>query len=261
LRLGDDGSAIGRCSVAHHEVSISTDDGECRSSVFTPDVGAGPWPAAIFFMDGLGIRPVLFEMAQRLADAGHVVLLPDLFYRAGPYEPLDVREVFASGDVRAALAPFLGSTDNRRAAQDARAFLAYLEHRDDVSGAKVGTTGYCMGGGISLTVAATYPDRVAAAASFHGGSLATDAELSPHLLVDRIRGRVYVGAADNDASYPPEMAARLIEALMDASVEHRHDLYVGAAHGWTMSDAPVYDADAAERHWSELTGLFAEALQ
>jgi carboxymethylenebutenolidase len=247
--------------VARHDVSISTDDGECRTSVFTPRDGTGPWPATIFFMDGLGIRPVLFEMAQRLADAGYVVLLPDLFYRAGPYEPLDVKEVFASGDVRAALAPFLGSTDNRRAAQDTRAFLAYLEGRDDVSGSRVGTTGYCMGGAISLTVAATYPDLVAAAASFHGGSLATDSELSPHALVDRIRGRVYVGAADHDASYPPDMAARLIEALMAGSVEHRHDLYVGAAHGWTMSDAPVYDADAAERHWTELLDLFAQTLQ
>ena len=246
--------------MAHHEVSISTDDGECRSSVFTPDVGAGPWPAAIFFMDGLGIRPVLFTMAQRLADAGYVVLLPDLYYRVGPYEPLDVNEVFASGDVRAALAPFLGSTDNRRAAHDAGAFLAYLDSRDDVAGTKVGTTGYCMGGGISLTVAATYPDRIAAAASFHGGSLATDSELSPHVLVDKIQGRVYVGAADNDATYPPDMAARLIEALMRASIDHRHDLYVGAVHGWTMSDSPAYNADAAERHWAALLELYATTL-
>jgi len=247
--------------VARDDVSIETGDGECRTSVFTPDGGSGPWPGAIFFMDGLGIRPVLHEMAQRLADAGHVVLLPDLFHRAGPYEPLDVQAVFSSGDVRAVLAPLLGSTDNRRAAEDTRAFLAYLDSRDDVAGSKVGTTGYCMGGGISLTVAATYPDRIGAAASFHGGSLATDSELSPHLLVDRIQGRVYVGAADNDASYPPEMAARLIETLMAASIDHRHDLYVGAAHGWTMADAPVHDAGAAERHWTELTALFAATLR
>ena len=247
--------------MAREDVSISTGDGECRTSVFTPDEGAGPWPGVIFFMDGLGIRPVLFEMAQRLADAGYVVLLPDMFYRAGPYEPLDVQAVFSSGDVRAVLGPLLGSTDNRRAAEDARAFLDYLDGRDDVAGHKFGTTGYCMGGAISLTVAGTYPDRIAAAASFHGGSLATDTELSPHLLVDRIQGRIYVGAADNDGSYPPDMAARLIETMMGAGVEHRHDLYVGAAHGWTMADAPVYDADAAERHWSELTGLFAETLR
>jgi carboxymethylenebutenolidase len=214
----------------------------------------------IFFMDGLGIRPVLFEMAQRLADTGFVVLLPDLFYRAGPYEPLDVTAVFASGDTREALAPLMGSTDNQRGARDTRAFLDYLEGRGDVSDSGVGTTGYCMGGGLSLTVAGMYPDRIAAAASFHGGSLATDSELSPHLLVDKIQGRVYVAAADNDRSYPPAMAARLIEALMTSSVDHRHDLYVGAAHGWTMADFPVYDADAAERHWTALVDLFAETL-
>jgi carboxymethylenebutenolidase len=118
-----------------------------------------------------------------------------------------------------------------------------------------------MGGAISLTVAATYPDRIAAAASFHGGSLATDSEGSPHLLVDRIQGRVYVAAADNDGSYPPAMAGRLIEALMASSIDHRHDVYVGAQHGWTMTDFPVYDADAAERHWTELLAFFADSLQ
>jgi len=247
--------------VPRQEISIRTADGECRTSVFTPGEGGGPWPAAIFFMDGLGIRPVLFEMAQRLADAAFVVLLPDLFYRAGSYEPLDVPAVLASGDVRGALAPLMGSTDNQRAAQDTQAFLDYLQARKDVSARRVGTTGYCMGGAISLTVAGTYPDRVAAAASFHGGSLATDSEFSPHLLVDGIQGRVYVAAADNDGSYPPQMAARLVEALMKSSVDHRHDLYVGAAHGWTMSDFPVYDADAAERHWTELIGLFTDTLR
>jgi carboxymethylenebutenolidase len=243
------------------QVLIPTDDGECPTSVFTAGDGAGPWPATIIFMDGLGIRPVLLEMAQRLANAGFVVLLPDLFYRAGPYEPLDAKAVFASGDVRKALRPLMTSTDNRRAAQDTAALLTYLDGRSDVSSTKVGTTGYCMGGGISLTVAATYPDRIAAAASFHGGSLATDSELSPHLLAQSMRGRIYIGAADNDGSYPPQMAARLCEALMAASVDHRHDLYVGSAHGWTMKDFPVYDAPAAERHWEELLALFEKSLR
>jgi len=212
-------------------------------------------------MDGLGLRPVLFTMAERLASSGFVVLLPDLFYRAGAYEPLDAGEVFASEDGRAALAPLIGSTDNRRAAQDAESFLDYLQGRSDVAGTKVGTTGYCMGGGVSLTVAATAADRIGAAASFHGGSLATDSDLSPHLLVDQIRGRVYIGAADNDRSYPPDMAGRLIEALTAAHVDHRHDLYVGAAHGWTMTDFPVYDEDAAEKHWRELVALFTTTLR
>lgn len=243
------------------QVLITTADGGCPTSVFTPHGRPGPWPAAIFFMDGLGIRPALLAMGQRLAEAGFVVLVPDLFYRAGRYEPLEPATVFASGDVRKALGPLMSSTDNQRAASDTAALLDYLDTRDDVAGPKVGTTGYCMGGGISLTVAGTYPDRIAAAASFHGGALATDSEFSPHLLADKINGRVYIGAADQDSSYPPQMAARLCEAFMAASVDHRHDLYVGAAHGWTMPDFPIYDARAAERHWSELIELFTETLQ
>jgi carboxymethylenebutenolidase len=247
--------------MAHEQVVISTVEGECPASVFTPASGTGPWPATILYMDGLGIRPALFEMGQRLADAGFVVLLPDLFYRAGPYGPLDPTALFATGDVRKALGELPLSTDNRRAAADTAAFLDYLGSRDDVAGDRVGTTGYCMGGGISLTVAGTYPERIAAAASFHGGSLATDSELSPHLLAASIKGRVYVGAADNDRSYPPAMAAQLCESLMAASIDHCHELYAGAAHGWTMTDFPVYNALAAQRHWNQLIALFNETLR
>jgi carboxymethylenebutenolidase len=245
--------------MSQEPISIRTREGECPAYVFTGADG-GRHPAVIFFMDGLGIRPTLFEMGQRLADHGYVVLLPDLFYRAGRYEPLDPKEVFASGDARSALAHLFSSTDNLRAGADTEAFLAYLGTRNDVIGTKAGTTGYCMGGAISLTAAGTYPDRVAAAASFHGGNLATDTELSPHLLAPQITGRVYVAGADNDSSYPPEMAARLEQALTDAGVDHRCEIYDGALHGWTMADFPVFNQAAAERHWDELVALFASTL-
>ena len=162
----------------------------------------------IFYMDGLGIRPTLFEMGQRLANGGYIVLLPDLFYRVGPYEPMDPKKIFATGDVMGAIGHLFNSTNNRRAAEDTEAFLAYLDTRDDLAGRKVGTTGYCMGGGMSLTAAGTYPDRVAAAASFHGGHLVGGlAESSPHRLAPRITGRVYVaGRGPGRQSYPPATA-------------------------------------------------------
>ena len=246
--------------MSHEQVSIRTRDGDCPAHVFTPH-GDGPWPAAIFYMDGLAIRPTLFAMGQRLADAGYVVLLPDLFYRAGRYEPLDPKKVFAMGNIREALAPLFSSTDHRRAAQDTEAFLAYLDGRSDVAGKKIGTTGYCMGGGMSLTVAGTYPDRVAAAASFHGGNLATESEMSPHRLAPKMQARVYVAGADEDNSYPPDMAARLEKALRDGGVDHRCEIYAGALHGWTMPDFPVYNEAAAARHWHELQALFASKLR
>jgi carboxymethylenebutenolidase len=246
--------------MSHEKVSIRTHDGDCPTHVFKP-AGTGPWPATIFYMDGLGIRPTLFDMGQRLANYGYLVLMPDLFYRAGPYEPLEPKKVFATGDVRAALAHLFQSTDNRRAAADTEALLAWLDASDDVAGSKVGTTGYCMGGAISLTVAGTYPGRIAAAASFHGGNLATDSDMSPHLLAPQMKGRIYVAGADQDGSYPLEMAERLEKALTDAGVDHRCEIYPGALHGWTMADFPIYDEPAAERHWQELQGLFKGSLQ
>lgn len=247
--------------MAHETVQIRTGDGECPVHIFTPSSGEGPWPGAIFFMDGLAIRPTLFDMGQRLADAGYLVLLPDLFYRAGPYAPLDPKVVFSMANPRDAFGPLMTSTDNRRAAEDTGAFLAYFDTRKDFKGGKIGTTGYCMGGAVSLTVAGTYPDRIAAAASFHGGNLASDAELSPHKLAPQMKAYVYVAGADQDAHYPVEMEQRLDKALTDAGVEHHCEIYPGALHGWTMADFPIYNPPAAERHWSELIALFDRTVK
>ena len=241
------------------EIAIQTGEGTCPTYVFTP-AGSGPWPAAIFYMDGLGVRPTLFAMAQRLADAGYVVLLPDLYYRMGPYEPFVPADVFAGGNPLSVIGAHFSSTSTRLAGVDTAAYLAYLDTRGDVVPGKVGLTGYCMGGGMAITAAGLHPDRIAAAASYHGGNLATDSDISPHLLAPAIKGRIYVAGAVEDGSYPPEMAERLEQALSDAGVDHLCETYEGALHGWTMADFPVYNEAAAERHWRSLLGLFEEAL-
>lgn len=240
-------------------IAIRTRGGVCPSYVFAP-AGEGAWPAVIFFMDGLGIRPALNAMAQRLADFGYTVLLPDLYYRAGPYEPLVPKDIFAKGNVREAIAHLFSTTNNTLAGEDTAVFLDHLAARSDVRGNLVGTTGYCMGGGMSLTAASLYPDRIAAAASFHGGNLANDAPSSPHLLAPRMKADIYVAGADEDATYPPEMTARLDQALADAGVKHRCEIYQGARHGWTMTDFPIYNELAAERHWRELIALLSRTL-
>jgi carboxymethylenebutenolidase len=130
-----------------------------------------------------------------------------------------------------------------------------------VAGSKVGTVGFCMGGGMAIAAAGTYPDRVAAAASFHGGRLATDDPGSPHWLAPKIRAELYVAVADNDGSCPPEMVERLEQALHDAGVRYRCELYGGASHGWMKPDFPVYDEAAAERGWAEMFALFDRVLK
>lgn len=242
-------------------VTIRTLDGDCRTYVMLPSGHeGGSWPAVIFYGDAGGIRPAMLEMAQKLANAGHVVLLPDLYYRYGPYEPLVPKDVF-KGDVGAILGPLVATTGTDKAAKDTEAFLAYLGAREDVAGAKTGAVGFCMGGGMAMAAAATYPERFAAVASFHGGHLATDAPTSPHWLVPKLVAAVYIASADNDDSYPPTMATRLEEALTQAGVHYLAETFLGARHGWMVPDFPVYDADAADRGWTAVLALFERTLR
>ncbi len=241
----------------NEQVNIRTRDGDCPTHVISPS-GGGRWPVVIFYMDGGGIRPAMLDMAQQLAEAGYVVLLPDLFYRYGPYGPFVPREVFA-GDFRSILGPLMATTGSDKAAEDTEALLAYLATRDDVDDRKVGAVGFCMGGGMALAAAGTYPDRFAAVASFHGGNLATDAPTSPHLFAPKLKAEVYVAAAENDGSYPPDMAERLETSLTQANVRYTAETYP-AAHGWMMPDFPVYDPVAAERGWVEMLALFGRSL-
>jgi carboxymethylenebutenolidase len=244
------------------DVEIKTEDGVCRAAVFRPASGAGPWPPVIFYMDGVAIRPTLYDMCQRLADFGYLVLLPDMFYRIGAYEPFDGKTLFTDPVQRDKLMSMVRSaTSKQLATEDTGSFLTYLDSLVDVKGKKVGATGYCMGGGFVLTVAASYPNRFAAVASFHGGNLATDEPDSPHRVFDKIKARVLIVGADQDQHYLPEQEARVKAALDAAHVEYRAEIWPGALHGWTMADLPVYKREAAERHFDELRKLFGAVLQ
>jgi len=241
------------------KIEIKTRDGSCPSYVYRPSAGA-PWPAVLVFMDGLGIRPAMLEIGERLAAHGYFVLLPDLFYRSGPYEPMDPHTVFTDPEKRRILmAKFFALATQANIMSDTRAFLDHLAAQSDVKRAGIGTTGYCMGGLMSLTAAGTYPDRILATASYHGGRLATDAPESPHLLAPKIRARVYVAGAIDDQSFPDDMKERLEEALTKAGVDHKIETYQ-AKHGWVLRDTPVYDAAAAERHWQTMLALFEATL-
>ena len=241
------------------KVEIKTKDGTCPSYVYRP-AGSSPWPAVLVFMDGLGIRPAMLEVGERLATSGYFVLLPDLYYRSGPYEPMDPHAVFTDPEKRKVLMEkFFALATPASIMSDTGAWLDYLAAQHDVKPDGIGTTGYCMGGLMSLTAAGTYPDRIVAAASYHGGRLATDAPDSPHLLAPRIKARVYIAGAIEDQSFPDDMKARLEAALTDAGIDHKIETYQ-AKHGWVFRDTPVYDATAAERHWQTMLALFQAKL-
>jgi carboxymethylenebutenolidase len=159
------------------------------------------------------------------------------------------------------MAKFIGGISQEKVKSDVKHFLDYLSAQSDVVQTGIGTTGYCMGGGYSLATAGNYPDRVVAAASYHGGRLATDAPDSPHLLAPNIKARVYVAAAIEDPSFPDDMKARLEKSLTDAKVDHTIETYDGAKHGWVPTDTPTHNPDAAEKHWKTLFALFDATLK
>jgi carboxymethylenebutenolidase len=239
--------------------TITTHDGTCPVTLATPD-GQGPWPGVVMYPDAGSRRPVFDEMAQKLADYGYAVLVPDVYYRHGEYAPFDLNTAFSDPDERSRVMSMMGSVTPDLMAEDAAAFFDYLESRPEVSGTAFGTTGYCMGGRTSLIVAGRVPQRVAAAMSFHGGGLAGDDPGSPHLLADQISAAVYVAGAEDDGSFTAEQAETLEKALTAAGVEHTIETYP-AAHGFAVSDhEAVYDPAAAQRHWDAMRDFFGAKL-
>jgi carboxymethylenebutenolidase len=243
------------------DVTVAAPDGTCPVSLHLPD-GDGPWPGVIMYPDAAGARPTFRAMADRMAGLGYATLLPDVYYREGDWKPFDVHTVFGDPDERARLMSLGRSLTPAMVIADAGAFLEFLAGRSEVAGERVGTTGYCMGGRISLLVAGHHPDRIGAAASFHGGRLADESDPdSPALVADQVQATVYVAAAENDATCPPEQLDRLDKAYTEAGVTHTIETYPGA-HGFAVPDnIGPYDEALGERHWAALETLYGSTLR
>jgi carboxymethylenebutenolidase len=246
--------------VARIDVQISTPDGTCPASLHVPE-GDGPWPGVLLFPDAGGARETMRVMADRLAGMGYVALVPDVYYREGEWTPFDIATVFSDENERGRLSGFMSRLTRDRIVSDTGAYLDYLLSRPEVVGTAAGTTGYCMGGRLSLITAGAHPDKVGAAASFHGGRIAVeDDPESPHLAANRISATVYVAGAEDDGSFTPEQAQLLDSALTEAGVPHTVEFYP-AKHGFAVPDNPTYDAAAEDRHWKALEALYRSALQ
>lgn len=241
------------------DLTIPMPDGESAATLHTPD-GTGSWPGVIVYPDAGGPRASIAAIAQRIADMGHAALVPDVYYRDAPWAPFDFASVFSDEGERTRLFGLMGALTTDRVVADARAYVDALDARPETSPAPIGTTGYCMGGRLSLLTAAVRPDRVGAAASFHGGRLAVvDDPGSPHLLMGTIAGEVLVAAAKEDGSFTAEQAELLDAALTEAGVTHTIEVY-DAHHGYAVADSPTYDEAAATKHFDALADLYRRNL-
>jgi len=247
-------------------VEIKTADGICDAYVAHPGDGKNTekYPGVVMYMDAFGPRPYMYEMAQKLAGKGYFVLLPNMFYRTRKAPVTDLKFPLTMQDmagIRTVIGPLFQAFSADKAMSDAGVFLDYISKQPNVGPGKIGATGYCMGGVLAVRTAARYPDRIAAAASYHAGNLASDAPDSPHKLLREIRAELYVAHADNDQSMPADQIERFAKAIDETRVRCHAEVYEGAAHGFTMADLPHYNSGALERHWNSLFDLLDRNLK
>lgn len=245
--------------VAGREVEIRTADGTADAYFVHPD--AGRHSAVLVWPDIFGLRPAFRRMADRLAEAGYAVLVVNPFYRTQRAPTAPAQADFNDPDTRRALMALRATLTARTAEVDAVAFLAFLDAQAVVDPRrKMGTAGYCMGGPLVFRTAAAVPERVGAAASFHGGGLVTEAADSPHRQVAATRANFLIAIAANDDAKEPAAKDRLREAFAAARREAEIEVYAGTRHGWCPPDSPAHDPDAAEKAWQRLLALLARSL-
>jgi carboxymethylenebutenolidase len=254
-------------SVVETEVEIKTPDGTCDAAFIHP--ASGSHAGVLIWPDAFGLRPSMRDMAKRLAAQGYSVLVPNPFYRMGKAPFWTDASTVDFGKERAKIGPLMTSvTADGNAEKDAIAYIAFLDAQKQVNTKKkIGTQGYCMGGGLVMRTAATVPDRVGAGGSFHGGGLVTTMPNSPHLLAPKIKAKMYFGIAMSDDKQQPDAKDKLKEAFIAAHNPAEIEVYGTCFHGWCVPDmpkqadgTPTYDKAEADKAWAKLTTLYKGAL-
>lgn len=262
-------AAAGVVEVVETNVEVKTPDGTCDAAFIHP--AKGRHPGVLIWPDAFGLRPSMRDIGKRIAAEGYTVLVPNPYYRASPATAIDLNARtfnFGNPDDMARLRKYMSGLQAPGAAEtDAAAYITFLDAQKQVDKKKkIGTQGYCMGGPLVFKTCALVPDRVGAGASFHGGGLVTDQPNSPHLLIPKMKARMYVGIASNDDARQPDAKDKLKEAFANDKVSAEVEVYQGL-HGWCVPDMPngqdgkpLYNKPDAERAWSKLVALYKSAL-
>jgi carboxymethylenebutenolidase len=244
--------------VKEADVEIKTPDGTCDAYFVHPATGAHA--AVLVWPDIFGLRPAFKSMGKRLAESGYSVLVVNPFYRKQK-GPAGASSDMGDPAKRGALFALAGSLTPDIQVADAKSFVGWLDKQAPVDKKKkVGTTGYCMGGPITMRTAAALPERIGAGASFHGGGLVTDKPDSPHLLVPKMKAHYLFAIAENDDEKEPKAKDALREAFAAAKLPAEIEVYAGAQHGWCPPDSRVYNEAQAEKAWTRMLALFKTAL-
>jgi carboxymethylenebutenolidase len=236
------------------ELDVTTPEGEMKTFIFHPQYES-PHPVVLYLMDAPSIRPALKDMASRLASAGYYVMLPYLFYRGGPF-----REFGLSDEDMHARHELMETVTPTNIVGDAEALLAVAEEDPAAAGGKIGAVGFCMSGGLVISLARALPDRVAAVASIHGAWLVRDTPDSPHLDLDSVQAEIYFGWCAEDPTAPEEDVPVMRQALEAAGITYTLDWFTNAAHGYAPPGGERYNRAASELHWERVHALLRRHL-
>ncbi len=240
-------------------LDIQTRDGAMQSFVCHPERG-GPHPPVLLLMDAPGIREELRDMARRLATVGYYVVLPNLYYRAGRDTLFDATVLEAGSPEQARMRAIRTKMTIPPVMNDVADMLGFIDGETAAKAGPVGAHGYCMSGPYALAAAARFPERIAAAASFYGTWLVSDAEESPHLSLGRARGELYIACAEHDELAPLPMVEELRGLFERSGAAGELEMYPGVHHGFAFPQRWCYDKPAAERHWERLIALYRRRL-
>ncbi len=238
------------------ETTVDTADGTMGTHVVRP-TDETPVPLVVFLMDAPGKRPLLHDMAGRIASNGYHVMLPNLYYRTTDAFELD----FSSKESFQRMSELMMALGNRMVARDVGTLIDVAGADPLVDATRVGLVGYCMSGPFAIWSAAEHATVVRCAASFYGVRLHGESSDSPHRRLGEIEGEVYVAAAEHDTYVPLDMIDRFEAALQATDTAGRVERIWGTEHGFAFDDRPAYDARADARHWGRLLGLFDRTLR
>jgi len=246
-------------AVTESEVDIKTPDGTADAYFVYPSKGSHP--GVLIWPDIFGLRPAFKQMGKRLAESGYAVLVINPFYRTKRAPVVPEHADMDDPATRTTLMDLMHSLSATTTVTDATAFVGWLDGQPAVSKKrKLGTTGYCMGGPLTMRTAAAFPERIGAGASFHGGGLVTDKPDSPHLLIPKMKAQYLFAIAENDDKRQPEAKDVLREGFDKAKLHAEIEVYAGTLHGWCPIDSKVYNHDQAEKAWGRMLVLFQSAL-
>jgi len=223
------------------EVSYKSGDETVKGILYTP-AGSGPFPGIVVIHEWWGLNDWVKEQASKLADQGYVALAVDLYRGKVADNPNTAHEL-------------MRGVPEDRAARDLHAAVEFLKSQSNVKKDRIGSIGWCMGGGYSLNVALAEPTLTAAVINY--GHLATD----PTAL-HKINAAILGNFGGQDQGIPPDDVKKFEETLKKDGKSADIKIYPNAGHAFeNPNNKGGYRADDAADAWQRTVKFLNETLK